>query len=415
MMPGVGGRVPEPERVAEILAEHLPRGSLSIAVFGPGRGEAIVVRLPDGSVGVVDGCTEPRGGHARGHGDPVRELLNRIEADPATARPFGLRFVCLTHPHDDHYAGVGRLLDAYRGRIEHLWAVDDVSAHMAAKLIEWSDVTRGGKVPLPDDKVKIGLARVIARLHAAHAQHAAQLTQLIVGRTVFRANDMLPPISITACGPADRDVHAARRELDAALLALVRGEPAPTSFDLNLASGALVLRWGASAILLAGDLLVGDDPLSGWRRGRAHVGGAVQVVNVPHHASVEAHHAETWADMQPALAIVTPFKNAMTDSRRTKYPPRPEQIAALAASSVVTITSPPKWGDDPTFPCPLRKRASSLTPGRDKVLSFATAEPRRNAVAVSMDAAGTITRLILAGAADIYEPPPAGAAARPPL
>jgi len=48
MRPGGTSRVPPPEHASEILPEHMPEGLLSIAVFGPGKGEAIVVRLPDG-------------------------------------------------------------------------------------------------------------------------------------------------------------------------------------------------------------------------------------------------------------------------------------------------------------------------------------------------------------------------------
>jgi glyoxylase-like metal-dependent hydrolase (beta-lactamase superfamily II) len=45
-------------------------------------------------------------------GDPMRELLNGLEASGGGPAPFRLAFVCLTHPHDDHYGGLGRLLGA---------------------------------------------------------------------------------------------------------------------------------------------------------------------------------------------------------------------------------------------------------------------------------------------------------------
>jgi hypothetical protein len=159
--------------------------------------------------------------------------------------------------------------------------------------------------------------------------------------------------------------------------------------DPNLTSGALLVKWGASAVLLAGDLLLGVDPKSGWQRGRSYVQGNVQVVNVAHHASSEAHDDVLWATMQPALAIVTPFQYANEGKKR--QPPRPEQIEALARSSVVAITSPPKWKS--------KTNVLPMTPAR-------LTEAKRNAVAVSLDAAGNITRFVLAGAADVYDAPP---------
>ena len=107
-----------PLRPTRLSAEHLPKGTLSIAVFGPGKGEAIVVRLPDGSVGVVDGCREPKDTET-GRGDPVRELLDRIKCPE-------LAFVCLTHPHDDHYAGLGRLLERVPTMHRHVEGLEAV-------------------------------------------------------------------------------------------------------------------------------------------------------------------------------------------------------------------------------------------------------------------------------------------------
>jgi hypothetical protein len=405
MMPGGMSRVPEPTYVAEILPEHLPIGMLSIAVFGPGEGEAIVVRLPDGSVGVVDGCREPRSGSP----DPVRELLAHIEHDPATPRPFALRFVCLTHPHDDHYAGLGRLLEAYQGRVERVWTVAHVTTRTAKALMAWIDQTRAGRDAVPDAGKLKGLERVIERIHAARTRHGARLRLLQAGVPVLGAEDVAPPVTITACGPADDDLMNAAIELDAALVALAGNERAASRYDPNLTSGALLVRWEAAAVLLAGDLLIGSRRYSGWGVAREHADCKVQVVNVAHHASEEAHDDPLWTTMQPTLAIVTPFKSATG-----AQPPRPGQIMTLARSAVVAITSPPAWSDVPGQPRGLRLPAVPIAAehAERRILAARTAAARRNAVAVSLDAAGDITRFVLAGQADVYEPTIAGPAAR---
>jgi hypothetical protein len=41
-------------------------------------------------------------------GDPVREFIRRMARGAPAARAVGFRFVALTHPHDDHYAGLAR-------------------------------------------------------------------------------------------------------------------------------------------------------------------------------------------------------------------------------------------------------------------------------------------------------------------
>lgn len=95
--------------VSALDPEHFPLGSLTLAVYGPGTGEAQVLRFPDGSFGVVDGCRAQKGGV-----DPVRRLLERF---PDRV----LRFVCLTHAHGDHFGGLLDLIDIYTPKLL-LWA-----------------------------------------------------------------------------------------------------------------------------------------------------------------------------------------------------------------------------------------------------------------------------------------------------
>jgi len=366
-------------------------------VFGPGRGEAIVVRLPDGSVGVVDGCREPANGHLNGRGDPVRELVDRLN-------PPRLSFVCLTHAHDDHYPGMGWLLEAYENRVDHVWMATRMSGHHVEALLKWAARTRAGKRELPDDEKVHGLERVITKLSEAYEHYGSDPKILLAGQSLLQRNTPEGAISISACGPSSRDVLELEKSLVKAMQSLESGDRAQSRCDLNVASGALLIRWGAAGVLLAGDLLRGRHENSGWRYGAQYVQGPVQVVNVAHHASAGAHYRKLWATMNPKLAIVTPFQNATR-----KHPPRPPKIAALASSAVVAITSPPQWKSKSGIPQPL----SAVTPTtgfmpKNSVLSIAVPAPPlaiRNAVAVSLDATGAMKQFVLAGQARVYDIP----------
>lgn len=392
------GVLPKLEYVDEILPEHLPDGLLSIVVFGPGRGEAIVVRLPDGGVGVVDGCLEPTAGDKdpRGSGDPVRELLNRMA-------PPRLRFACLTHAHDDHYAGLGRLLAAYQKRADHVWMVLDAGGpHMKAQLAILKR-RRARKTSLPDAPNPKGLERVLTQFSQAYREHGSKLNYLQAGIPLLNLKNSHGSLSIKACGPAPSDIARLQESLTKAIAkSIEQGEATDQEFDLNIASGALLIRWKRAGVLLAGDLLCAANENAGWAHAAKDIDGPVQVVNVAHHASEEAHHDPLWKKMLPQLAIVTPFKHGATHeivrdgkAGKTKYPPRPEQIANLAQWSAVAITSPPRWEGELDPPKALR------TPGKT---SATTNQPHRNAVAVSLDATGTIQRFVLAGQADVYVP-----------
>lgn len=80
---------------------------LRVFCRGPGIGEAIVVQLPCGGWGTID-CYD------RASGPGTLEFLRSKEVGC-------LRFLCLTHPHEDHYLGMSRLVRSFTGKIERVW------------------------------------------------------------------------------------------------------------------------------------------------------------------------------------------------------------------------------------------------------------------------------------------------------
>ncbi len=389
------------ERTSRIGPGHLEPGLLSVVVFGPGQGEAVVAVLPDGSVGVVDGCREPRG--ADGRGDPVRELLAALAG--AEMNP-SLAFACLTHPHADHYGGFGCLLGAYGGRVERLWTVDLVTGHYGPALKEWIRGTWAGGDDTPDGRTLRGLEHVVDEVEKARLAKRGGFQHLRTGLALLPDSEVHGhTLGITACGPAASDVADAQIALCLFLESQAKGGSAIRRIDPNLTSGALLLRWGEARVLLAGDLLRGKDDGSGWRHCRAAVDdGLVHVVNVAHHASEGAHDPDLWERMKPNLAIVTPFQRAVQSQ-----PPRPDQILTLAEHSIVAITAPPDWLNhaaagqpQPAHALPRPPELGLPASAPPSVAASDSATDRHNAVAVSLNSAGDICRLVLAGKADLY-------------
>jgi len=394
-----GSQVPRPTRVDQIRPEHLEDGALSLVVFGPGRGEAMVVVLPDGRVGVVDGCREPSS-PGTGRGDPVREFLSALEqrARPPGS-PFQLAFVCLTHPHDDHYAGLGRLLEAYRGRVGAVWSVPKVGDRYTEALRSYVEATRAGRNPFPDDVKVRGLERILVELVEA-PRHGASLRHVAQGKRLIQKLVQSEMLEVSACGPADQDVEHAQLALVEKLEELIVDGEHARGFDPNATSGALLIRWGRAGMLLGGDLLCAQGRHRGWDEVCEDIHPPVQVIKVAHHASVEAHHEDLWRRLGAALAIVTPFKGA-----KGSMPPRPEQIDRLARDAVVAITSVPDWAQRARVPSARNGVLSSMSPPPSEA-------DIRNAVAVSLDATGRLVRFVLAGKAEVY-PPPTGPSATP--
>jgi hypothetical protein len=401
-------KLPAREYAQSIGAEHFVPGQLGFAVFGPGKGEAIVVRLPNGGLGVVDGCREPERRSQTGDGDPVRELLAKFakhEGRPIEEQR--LAFVCLTHPHDDHYAGLGRLMLAYGDRIERLWMPHDSIRYMK-DLLAYLKSTRDKTTDLQDPGVR-GLHRIIdAQDRLVDTVSNLEFCFAQDGRRVLEGTHGGHHLNVTLCSPSARDAHRANRNLINSLA--IRLDPATQKIysepDPNIISSSLLITWGKSRVLLAGDLICEDGEFQGWTSAQRLINETVQLVNVAHHASKEAHHAELWARMQPRVAVVTPFQQAARSQ-----PPRPRMVRMLCDSGALTIiTTPPQWSEDeldefewdpPLDRGPtdlwLRNPAFQATP-------VGLHDDRHNAAAISLRPDGRISRIVLAGQARCVRP-----------
>ena len=78
---------------------------LKIALLNAGWGDSLVLELPNGDWGVID-CNCRSGNHD--HNPTVCYLRQR--------NVHRLAFVCLTHPHSDHFSGLSHLFDEFEVR-----------------------------------------------------------------------------------------------------------------------------------------------------------------------------------------------------------------------------------------------------------------------------------------------------------
>jgi ribonuclease BN (tRNA processing enzyme) len=112
---------------------------LSIHVLGSGIGESIIVHLPNGKWGVVD-C------YASNLSDSSSNQTLSFLLEQGASE---LEFLCLTHPHFDHYRGLSQLLDAFR--VRYFWRFGAFGPHdlksvllrymkLSARKPKWDDL-----------------------------------------------------------------------------------------------------------------------------------------------------------------------------------------------------------------------------------------------------------------------------------
>ena len=82
---------------------------LRVYVCGEGIGESVLLELPCGGWGLID-CYLPSASAASN----MLTFMEKLGVKQLT-------FLCLTHPHADHYLGLDFLLREFAGRIERVW------------------------------------------------------------------------------------------------------------------------------------------------------------------------------------------------------------------------------------------------------------------------------------------------------
>ncbi|MDL2334950.1 MAG: ComEC/Rec2 family competence protein, partial [Chloroflexota bacterium] len=241
-----------------------PDGRLHVTMLDVGQGDAILLQGPSGGRMLID--TGP---------DPDRLLMLLDQRIPTWDRR--LDVVVLTHPHEDHVAGLALLLTRYK----------------IAQVVE--DGMHG---PGPSDA-------------AYRAELAAQ------GRAtrVVAAGDRLW-------------LDGARLDVDWPLPGKVPRNPPGSGKDINNASVVLELHFGARDMLFPGDVEEEVDPQLLAAGLAQRLGPQLDVLKVAHHGSRTATTQALLDALHPRIAVIS--VGADNDYGH----PAPETIARLHGSGV---------------------------------------------------------------------------------
>jgi beta-lactamase superfamily II metal-dependent hydrolase len=244
--------------------------TLGIHIFNVGQGDSILVEFPDGVWGVVD-C---KNGSPTGMPSALEFLLEKGVTN--------LAFVCLSHPHADHYSGIIPILEHFADNVGKLWMFRLDSIHWCTFL-----TVKRNAATTPARRSRFDQLREIFR------HYADKLKEDRV--ELLDANVRLPSI-----GGVEIDCLAPRpRELGAYQSSLARWAVRPTEYkaDENQLSVVLRLKYGQSTVILGADART-----ESWidiERERARRGEAIvaNLVKVSHHGSKEGYFHPAWASM----------------------------------------------------------------------------------------------------------------------
>lgn len=288
-------------------------GEFTLYLLGPGFGESVVMRLPEGGTVVVDCCTS--GGRCL-----TLELLQDIGASEVA-------LLILTHPDLDHVAGLNTLLSAFAGRVRRVWRWPHLSL-MRDLLARW-----GASQPS-----LVELATAFQRLDTLQAQNAC------LEVTINDRDELIDSTRFSALAPVPADLNASRRFLNGILTRRSGGAGLSAEVQAMLTGGAVndhpntvslavSVRWGAWKLLLGGDVESHRRGWRGWggvlqelgRQGRLDDVTDLDVVKLAHHGSENAWSDAAWnlhTRRGPVkAALIAPFSRSDL--------PREPQLRAL--------------------------------------------------------------------------------------
>lgn len=233
--------------LAEWRVRHAekPLGELRVTFVDVGQGDCAIVDFPDGQVMLIDAGGSPQGGP-----DPGERVLLPLLAARRRDR---LDAVVLTHPHPDHYGGLGAVIDALP--VGELWDTGQGAAE----------------------------ADLLATSQAAHT---------LVERARSRGASILQPTQL--CG-------SERRFGDAAVRVIAPCPAFDPGFDANDNSFVLRIDYAGRSLLFSGDI-EGHAERSLVERAAPL---RADILKVPHHGSRTSSSEALLRAVQPQIAVIS--------------------------------------------------------------------------------------------------------------
>jgi beta-lactamase superfamily II metal-dependent hydrolase len=315
------------------------RDVIEVSIFGPGKGESVLVHLGQNEWIVVDSCVNSRTGKI-----PALEYLDSIGVDASSQ----VRLVVGTHAHDDHFAGLAQVLErcesAYfvcQGALvkEQFMALVEMDKRLYPEvrkralaeygrvwdIVQQRSAARGGMLPL---------------------KFASQERSLLVTDTGAK---------VMALSPSDQ-AHARSLQALADAFTAARSSRKIGYIDPNELAIALWIEVAGRTVLLGADLLKGPAGC-GW--------GAVldffypakkaTVYKVAHHGSVNAHHDGIWEQLlvENPVALLAPYRPGKP------VPSRDDRQRICGLTTKAYITAKP---DLPAQSKEIRREMAALGP-----------------------------------------------------
>jgi hypothetical protein len=329
---------------------------LEVHILGAGKGESIVIKLPNGQWGVVD-CYASSA--ADPDSNPTRAFLKSRGVEQ-------LEFLCLTHPHDDHFSGMSTLIDEFQPR--EFWRPSCLAPELVRLLAKYYAI-RGIE---EGEESLTASARELVRIYSKVRTNVLE-GRLKVQRGVARMTVYPVParqtgeFQIDCLAPSGTEIEVFEGAILGCLDERSRIVSRLTRSHHNRISLVLRLVYGQTRVLLCGDL-----EREGWEVLREDFGTetlTASAVKVGHHGSPNGYCDGLWRSLASNGRPVAVF--APSWAHRLPKIEAIEHISQFASTLYATCDSVTDKGTATTAPtrAPLESRIAMRA-------AFSTKTPR---------------------------------------
>jgi hypothetical protein len=297
--------------------------SFELHVFGATQGETIVLRLPQGGWGVVD-CYASNLDAPSTDNAALRFLSDRGVSE--------LEFICLTHPHDDHFRGMSQLFERFDVRC--FWRPSAMTGQRLKWILQLAllDAKRSGYRRALESADELERIFTLVRRQRERRREPLILKTASLGSQLYPVPvDAQSHFQIWAIAPSGRQVDKYEEGLRKCFDNDGRVRDRLPHVRHNEISLALLVIFGQTRVILGGDVEESNwlDTLKEFgRSGLSCIG-----VKVSHHGSTDGYCRGLWeafAARNMPMTVVTPFLRHRL--------PRPEALEHIAkfADGIIT-------------------------------------------------------------------------------
>jgi beta-lactamase superfamily II metal-dependent hydrolase len=265
--------------------------NLEVHVFGADQGESILIKFPNDQWGVVD-CYSPT------KNADSNELLKFL-LDQKVKQ---LHFVCLTHPHHDHYSGLTHVLEQIPTR--QFWYPAVMTVDLLRCIIKLEQQAHKAS---SDQEFEGKLIELWEKVNTLHADSKLSIQKLTLGLDLG-VDDDLGNVKIVSLAPSGNESHHFERGL-AACFNDGKLKSRKQQAYINRSSVALSLTYLGYRLVLGGDV-----ETHGWidlLDQRKNLASDACVVKVAHHGSSTGRCENLWktfaGNTTKRVAVLTPY------------------------------------------------------------------------------------------------------------